>query len=266
MNLTMLGTGHALVTECYNTCFVVNDGGRLLLVDGGGGELILRQLRRAGVDWRSVRDIYVTHKHTDHLLGIIWMVRVICQGMARGGYEGEARIYAHQELTVMIREISEMLLPAKETKSIGSRLQLIPVADGEELNLIGHRTSFFDIHSTKAKQFGFSMDIGGGEKLTCCGDEPFSEPERVYAAGSKWMMHEAFCLHSQAELYKPYEKNHSTVMDSCRLAEELKVRNLILYHTEDDNLAHRKELYTAEGKKYYSGNLLVPDDLETIEL
>ena len=27
MNLTMLGTGHALVTECYNTCFVVNDGG-----------------------------------------------------------------------------------------------------------------------------------------------------------------------------------------------------------------------------------------------
>ena len=90
--------------------------------------------------------------------------------------------------------------------------------------------------------------------------------ERVYAAGSKWMMHEAFCLHSQAELYKPYEKNHSTVMDSCRLAEELKVRNLILYHTEDDNLAHRKELYTAEGKKYYSGNLLVPDDLETIEL
>ena len=119
MNLTMLGTGHALVTECYNTCFVVNDGGRLLLVDGGGGELILRQLRRAGVDWRSVRDIYVTHKHTDHLLGIIWMVRVICQGMARGGYEGEARIYAHQELTGMIREISEMLLPAKETKSIG---------------------------------------------------------------------------------------------------------------------------------------------------
>ena len=49
-------------------------------------------------------------------------------------------------------------------------------ADGEELDIIGHRTSFFDIHSTKAKQFGFSMDIGGGEKLTCCGDEPFSEP------------------------------------------------------------------------------------------
>ena len=73
------------------------------------------------------------------------------------------------------------------------------------------------------------------------------------------MMHEAFCLHSQAELYKPYEKNHSTVMDSCRLAEELKVRNLILYHTEDKDLAHRRQRYHAEGSRYYQGNLYIPD-------
>lgn len=25
MKLTMLGTGNALVTECYNTCFVIED-------------------------------------------------------------------------------------------------------------------------------------------------------------------------------------------------------------------------------------------------
>lgn len=27
MNLTMLGTGNALVTECYNTCFVLEENG-----------------------------------------------------------------------------------------------------------------------------------------------------------------------------------------------------------------------------------------------
>ncbi len=27
MKLTMLGTGNALVTECYNTCFVIEDEG-----------------------------------------------------------------------------------------------------------------------------------------------------------------------------------------------------------------------------------------------
>ena len=32
------------------------------------------------------------------------------------------------------------------------------------------------------------------------------------------------------------------------------------------NLTERKKLYTEEGKVYYSGNFLVPDDLEVIEL
>ena len=62
------------------------------------------------------------------------------------------------------------------------------------------------------------------------------------------------------------EKHHSTVKDACELAEELGVRNLLLYHTEDHNLARRKELYTNEGQPYFSGRLWIPEDLETIEL
>ena len=44
------------------------------------------------------------------------------------------------------------------------------------------------------------------------------------------------------------------------------MQNLILYHTEDKNIARRKELYTGEGKKYFHGNLYVPEDLERIDL
>ena len=79
-------------------------------------------------------------------------------------------------------------------------------------------------------------------------------------------MHEAFCLYSQRETFKPYEKHHSTVKDACMMAEELGVSNLILYHTEDKNLEERKRLYTEEGKGYYSGNLFVPEDMECFEL
>jgi len=32
------------------------------------------------------------------------------------------------------------------------------------------------------------------------------------------------------------------------------------------NIQQRKELYSAEGKKYYHGNLFVPDDLDVMEL
>ena len=34
MKLTMLGTGNALVTDCYNTCFLLEDRGQTFLVDG----------------------------------------------------------------------------------------------------------------------------------------------------------------------------------------------------------------------------------------
>ena len=266
MTLTMLGTGNALVTECYNTCFVMEDKGQYFMVDGGGGNAVLHQLKHAGFNWTDMRHIFVTHKHVDHLLGIIWMVRVICQSMARGEYAGEAYIYSHREVLELIKDMAEKLLRRKETGFIGDRLHLVEVHDGETMNVIGHDVTFFDIQSTKAKQFGFRMDIGNGAMLTCCGDEPLVPAVERYALGSKWMLHEAFCLYSQADIFDPYEKHHSTVKDACELAERLGVKNLLLYHTDDRNLSNRRALYEEEGRRYYHGTLWIPDDLDAIEL
>lgn len=266
MNLTMLGTGNALVTECYNTCFVLHEDNQYFMVDGGGGSAILHQLKHAGIDWKHIRSIFVTHKHIDHITGILWMIRMICQYMNQGEYEGESIIYAHIEVIALLRDLSEKLLQKKETDFIGKRLHLVPVEDGETIEIINKKITFFDIHSTKTKQFGFCMDLGNGDKLTCCGDEPYNVYEKQYAENSRWLLHEAFCLDSQAEIFHPYEKHHSTVKDACEIAEELHVKNLLLYHTEDSNLLHRKECYKREGEKYFKGNLLIPNDLETLIL
>lgn len=266
MELTLLGTGNALVTECYNTCFVITDGTKRFLVDGGGGNGVLVQLKRAGIDWHDIHEIFVTHKHIDHIVGIVWLIRLICQNMAKGAYEGDVTIYGHDEVLNIVRSIADMLLQPKQTRFIDDRVHLVTVEDGETRTIIGHEVTFFDIQSTKAKQFGFTMDMGDGRKLTCCGDEPYNECERAYAEGSTWLLHEAFCLHGQADIFSPYEKHHSTVKDACELAAELGAENLVLYHTEDRNIARRKELYAAEGSAYYRGNLYIPDDLETIAL
>ena len=50
------------------------------------------------------------------------------------------------------------------------------------------------------------------------------------------------------------------------LAEELGVKNLILYHAEEKTLANRKENYTREAAENFKGRIFVPDDLEVIEL
>lgn len=266
MKLTMLGTGNAGVTECYHTCFVLSDNARHFLVDGGGGNTVLTNLKKAGIDWKEIRDIFVTHTHIDHLLGIIWMMRMICQTMYRNGYEGEVRIYGHDRVLAMIKELSDKLLSPKHTGVIGERVHLIEVKDSETLEIIGHPTTFFDVCSTKEKQFGFTMELAPGENLTCCGDEPYRDCEERFAAGSKWLLHEAFCLYTERERFQPYKKHHSTVKDACESAEKLRVKNLVLYHTEDNALSERKRLYTEEGAKYYHGNLFVPDDLEVIDL
>ncbi len=112
MELTMLGTGNALVTECYNTCFVLKDKEEYFMVDGGGGNGVLHQLKHAGIDWKQIHTIFVTHKHVDHIMGIIWMMRMICQYLLlyhtedkniadrKHLYEEEGHFYYHGNLFI----------------------------------------------------------------------------------------------------------------------------------------------------------------------
>ena len=110
------------------------------------------------------------------------------------------------------------------------------------------------------------MELENSKKLTCLGDEPYHENTYQYVKDSDWLLHEAFCLYSQAELFKPYEKHHSTVKEACETAQAMNVKNLLLYHTEDSNIKKRKFMYTTEGKKFFNGNLFIPNDLEVITL
>ena len=107
-------------------------------------------------------DSDISHKHIDHIMGIIWMIRVICQHMRQGAYDGEAVIYGHAEVIALLRELSEKLIQKKDVAMIGQRLHLIPVEDGASKEILGKKVTFFDIQSTKAKQFGFCMDLGAG--------------------------------------------------------------------------------------------------------
>ena len=105
-----------------------------------------------------------------------------------------------------------------------------------------------------------------GKTVVCLGDEPYSAHEKPYAEGADWLLCEAFSLYNDRAAFRPYEKNHSTALDAGKLAGELGVKNLLLYHTEDTNLMQRKATYTAEAKSVFGGNVCVPDDLEVIDL
>ena len=240
--------------------------GNILMIDAGGGNGILTQLEKMNIPVTEIHDIFLTHEHTDHLLGMIWMIRVIGQAIQKGKYEGNCTIYCHDGLVNVLKTICELTLVKKITNLIGDRIILCPVQDGEEKQILDYKVKFFDIRSTKARQFGFVTTLNNGKRLTFCGDEPYQEHCFEYAYQTDYFLHEAFCLDGEKDEFKPYEKHHGTVKDSAELAQELQVKNLLLWHTEDKNIRKRKSLYKKEAKKYYKGNVYVPYDREIIEL
>lgn len=108
--ITMLGTGSALVTQCYNTCFVLETPTTRLLVDAGGGNGVLSQLRKAGISIAGIHHLFVTHAHTDHILGVIWVIRMVAQCK---GYEGMLHVYGNDKVMLVIKTIIGMVLAKK---------------------------------------------------------------------------------------------------------------------------------------------------------
>lgn len=266
MKLIMLGTGNAAVVNCYNTCFALCRGEKFFLVDAGGGNGILQQLQKAHIPLNRIHEIFVTHAHTDHILGVIWMIRVVAQAIQKGEYEGKLRVYGHEKVVKVLDWICRMTLPKKIVARLGEDILLCEVETGGYFQAIGLEMECFDIASTKEKQFGFRTTLPDGQSLVCLGDEPYNECNRHYVEEADWLLCEAFCLYEDRERFKPYEKHHSTALDAGRLAAQLGVKNLLLYHTEDKTLSTRKVRYTAEAASQFGGTVYVPDDLEKIQL
>ena len=266
ISLTMLGTGNAAATRCYNTCFALRRGEDVFLVDGGGGNGILARLQEAGLPLRRIHEIFVTHAHTDHLLGVVWVVRMIAQAMNAGKYTGILRVYGHDEALSTLGWICRRTLPDKVCVHFGVDILFCPLENGAAFTVLGLSAVSFDIGSTKTKQFGFRLKLPDGHRLVCLGDEPFAECTREHVEDADWLLCEAFCLYADRDRFHPYEKHHSTALDAGRLAAQLRVKNLLLYHTEDATLETRKAAYAAEAARHFHGNILVPDDLEVLRL
>lgn len=270
--ITMLGTGSATVSQIYNTCFLLKTPSTLMLVDAGGGNGILAQLKKVNVQISDIHHLFVTHAHTDHVLGVIWVIRMVAQCK---GYEGLLHVYGNDKVMKVIKTIIDMILAKKQLAKVAERVVFHQLEDGDSFEVGDMKLECFDIQSTKEKQFGFRAELPSSSSsdesdkplvLACLGDEPYNEQNRRYIVGADWMMCEAFCLYADRDTFKPYEKCHSTALDAGKLAEELGVKNLILYHTEEKTLANRKENYTREAAENFKGRIFVPDDLEVIEL
>ena len=176
--LIMLGTGNATVTRCYNTCFILQTEKTVLLVDAGGGNGILNQLEKANVPIDRIHDMFVTHAHTDHILGAIWIIRIIAQRALKGQYSNIFHVYGHDKVLLVLDQICHMTLPTSVIAAINKYVQFHEVEDNDTWQVGDLGLQCFDIASTKEKQYGFRALLPDGQTLVCLGDEPYNEWNR----------------------------------------------------------------------------------------
>lgn len=264
--LIMLGTGSASSIKFYNSCFVLQKGNDYMLIDGGGGINILEQLDKANIPVELIKNIFVTHNHIDHIIGIIWIIRKLANMMIFNNFDQEINIYASDITVDAIRTISMLVLNSKQSDYLDNRIHLKIISNRKKLNILGESFTFYDVYATKEKQYGFRLDTTDGKVLVCNGDETLNEKNYDLARNADFLIHEAFCLDSEKEVKKPYEKGHGTSKDVCEVASRLNIKNLILYHINDEDVLNRKKRYMEENEKFFSGSLYIPNDLEIIDL
>ena len=262
----VLGTGVAIVRKYYNTAFILEDESSYFLVDGMGGIDILRRFDEMKLDWQKLHHAFLSHTHTDHSLGMVYVLRYVAFLMRLNQYDGDFHLYTHKVAYNKIRKVCELILDPHETRYFDDRIIFHVVEDREEKLIWNLRFHFFDIQSTKEAQFGFQAEAPDGSNLVFCGDEPICESVEEIARNADWLCAEAYCLYEEREIETPYRYHHSTVKDEAELAEKLQVKHLILWHTIDRGYPNRKKLYTKEASAYYSGDVIVPDDGEIIDL
>jgi len=123
------------------------------------------QLEKLDIGIDKIHHVFISHRHNDHISGIIWIIRAVSQQITNGKYEGDLTIYCHKDNIDAINTISSLLLDKKFTKYIGNRILFNEIYDKCKFTILDWDIDFFDIKSTKELQFGFNTILKNGKKL-----------------------------------------------------------------------------------------------------
>jgi ribonuclease Z len=272
-SVILLGTGAPEpVIERFGPSTLVNAGGHKLLFDSGRGAT--QRLWQLGVALPEVKAVFLTHLHSDHIVGIpdLWLT-----GWLRGrrdafrvwGPQGTKEMMSHLErayaFDIHIRRDEDTKLPgsgvAVEAKDIGEGV--VYEAGGVKV------TAFLVDHADIKPAYGYRVDFGG-RSVVISGDTRYSENLVRHAKGTDVLVHEVI----DAALFRARMRNltaeqidsivghHTTVEDAGRVFAQVKPKLAVYSHVIPWNT---KDLLSLT-RKTYSGPVEVGADLMKIDI
>lgn len=273
--VTLLGTGSPAPTiRRFGPGVLVQAGGQTLLIDCGRGTT--QRLMQSGLRLGQVDALFLTHLHSDHVVGIpdLWLTGWLeanyaqrngpfvvygptgTQGMMNGlikayDWDIQARI-ADQDLKPanIAVEVSE-IKPGVIYDKGGVKVTAIEVDHGELLK----------------PAFGFRVDHNG-RSVTISGDTRFSPNLIEKAKGTDLLIHQVAAVREallQSPVFKVILSHHTQPEEAGTVFSTVKPKLAVYYHfvllgTPTVPAVTEKDVLELT-RKTYSGPLLIGEDL-----
>jgi ribonuclease Z len=273
MKVTLLGTGNPRPRiDRFGPSILVEAGKETLLFDCGRGATI--RLSQASVPFSSVTALFLTHLHSDHVVGLpdLWLTgwimgrHVPLQVWGPTGtvdmLKGLEQAYAFD--VHMRRDVDEQI-PAQGAVLMGKDIGEGVVYENNGVKV----TAFLVDHGPVKPALGFRVDYQG-HAVVLSGDTRPSENLIKFSRGTDLLVHEVFDPEAYREVgnsltpeqRKRVQDHHSTPEEAGKVFTKVAPRLAVYSHIAPpdvpDVLPHTR--------KTYSGPLEVGEDLMTIEI
>jgi ribonuclease BN (tRNA processing enzyme) len=274
--LILLGTAggpRPRVTRSAPAQVIIADGAAYV-VDCGNG--VARQLVKAGVPLPSIRDVFITHHHSDHaadygtLLLLAWSA-----GLTTPVDTWGPPPLAH--ITDTFFEMSTTDIDARMHDE--GRIDPRPLVRPHELHVGGRVVKNANLevtaavvdHPPMARAFAYRFEAPD-RSIVISGDTRRSDAVVALARGADVLVHEAMLpdavdrlianVPNAPDLKRSILSHHTTAEDAGRVAQAAGVGTLVLSHlvpAEDSGISD--ETWIEAARRHFSGRVIVGRDL-----
>lgn len=274
IKVTLLGTGcPPPAMDRFGPSILVEAAGDKFLFDAGRGAL--QRLTQIGVRWQEVDGLFITHLHSDHVVGFpdLWLTGWIV-GPGRNvplpvwGPAGTKKMMSHlgqaYAFDINVR-ISDDRVPRD-----GVLLKVTEIKEGVLLEKAGVKITAFEVdHSPVKPAFGYRIDHAG-RSVVLSGDTRLSENLVRHAQGVDLLIHEVAAPDVFPREGVTPERaarivgHHTTPEQAGEVFSRTKPK-LAVYSHIAPVVATEQDLIPPT-RKTYSGPLEVGEDLMVIEI
>lgn len=251
----LLGTGDPLNWERAQTSLAVPlEGGEVMLIDTSSGTVLLGQLAAAGIPLQSMRHLFVSHSHFDHVGGLAPLL----VGMTPLP-EVSLAIHATPGTLEALRELLAVTIPGVESW-LGDRLTWRELAPGDAVRVNNAEiTPFRTDHDVEC--MGFRVALAGSTMVYAADTRPC--PDVVEnARETELLIHEAYGPEDEAE--RAHALGHSAASEAGEAAQAAGAKRLVLTHFRASRFADPKEL-AAEAASAFGGPVEAARDLDAFD-